>query len=241
MKQNKIRCLNRDVIKYIAMFTMLLNHIAAVFLEPQTPVCKILTDIGYFTAITMCYFLVEGYDHTRSKKKYAMRLFWFAVISEIPFCLAFTEDGILSFCGFNMIFTLLVCFMIVHVMHQMDHTFYRSFAVACLVLATGYSDWGILAPVFTVLFVKAKGSEEKERAAWCISAVLFFIFNLLGGEGLPGSLGAAMGIVCAGICVNLFYNGKRMEKWRSFSKWFFYLFYPVHLLVLGLIRIKITG
>ena len=52
--------MNRDEIKYIAMFTMLLNHIANIFLEPGTLLFEIFVDVGYFTAITMCYFLVGG-------------------------------------------------------------------------------------------------------------------------------------------------------------------------------------
>ena len=50
--------LNRDVIKYIAMVTMLLNHIADIFLNTGTWVCEVFTAIGYFTAITMIYFFV---------------------------------------------------------------------------------------------------------------------------------------------------------------------------------------
>ena len=50
--------LNRDTIKYLAILAMLLNHIANLFLTPGTLFCEIFLDIGYFTAITMCYFLV---------------------------------------------------------------------------------------------------------------------------------------------------------------------------------------
>lgn len=244
MCQNKKGFLSRDAIKYLAMFAMLLNHIANVFLTPQTFLYELFVDIGYFTAITMCYFLVEGYDYTHSKKAYALRLFWFGVISELPYCLAFTGDGVLGFCGLNMIFTLLICFGIVHSMRQMEDTAYRRILILCLILLTAVCDWGILAPVFTVLFVQAKGSKEKERRAWCVSVCLFLLFELLDGmeqfalgKNLLYSLRAGMGLVLAGICINFFYNGKRMEKGKAFSKWFFYIFYPAHLLVLGLLRI----
>ena len=61
--------MNRDEIKLIAMITMFCNHFAHVFLTPGSLPYECLIDTGYFTAITMCYFLVEGYGYTRSKVK----------------------------------------------------------------------------------------------------------------------------------------------------------------------------
>ena len=74
--------------------------------------------------------------------------------------------------------------------------------------------------------------------------VVIWTFNFAGGIGrfslgtnIAYALGSMSGIALAGIVILYFYNGKRMEKGKVFSKWFFYLFYPVHLLILGLIRI----
>ena len=55
------RILNRDAIKYIAAFTMLLNHVALIWMRPESVVANIFENIGYFTAITTCYFLVEDF------------------------------------------------------------------------------------------------------------------------------------------------------------------------------------
>ena len=69
MVENK-KGINRDAIKYIAVVAMLANHFAAIFLNSGTLLRMFLLGIGNFTAITMCYFLVEGYGYTHSKKKY---------------------------------------------------------------------------------------------------------------------------------------------------------------------------
>ena len=104
--------MNRDAIKMIAMFTMLLNHIANAFLPAGMWYTNLCLYIGYFTAVTMCYFLVEGYGYTRSKRKYAGRLLGFAVLAQLPYQLAFPENGIAGFVQFNMLFTLLLCFLV---------------------------------------------------------------------------------------------------------------------------------
>ena len=105
--------LNRDIIKYLAILAMLLNHIANLFLTPGTLLCEVFLDIGYFTAITMCYFLVEGYHYTRSKRKYGQRLLLFSILSQIPFMLAFhTPAG-------NMLLTLFLCFLILVCMERL--------------------------------------------------------------------------------------------------------------------------
>ena len=100
------KVLDRDQIKMLAIVTMTFNHIAHVLMEPGSVLYEVFVDIGYFTAVTMCFFLVEGYRYTHSKKGYAKRLLIFALISEIPFVLA------VGYFQLNVLFTLLICFLI---------------------------------------------------------------------------------------------------------------------------------
>lgn len=236
----KLQVLNRDIIKYIAMVTMLLNHIAHIFLIRGTPLYEVLEDIGYFTAPVMCYFLTEGYVYTRSKLKYGFRLALFAAISQIPFQLAFGYQSL------NMLFTLLCCFMILVVAENVESRFLEMGLVMLLTFATVCSDWGVVAPLFTIFFYNGRGDRKQIAKGFGVCYVIFVILNVqnyMNGE--PGNwtayavshaMLAGLGIIAAGVVVLFFYNGERMERGRNFSKWFFYLFYPVHLMVLYLIK-----
>ena len=236
--------LDRDTIKYIAMAAMLVNHIGTIFLTPGTFLYELFLDIGYFTAPVMCYFLVEGYRLTHSRKLYGRRLFVFAVLSELPFCLAFSHGAEVYFVAMNMIFTLFLCFLLLEVLEKEPKGFARGLLVALLILASTVSDWAILAPVYTMLFYKAGQDREKQKKAFFWAAALFGAFGLAGSpewysglQRLLYALGCMSGVAAAGVCIVCFYNGRRAQRGQRFSKWFFYLFYPVHLLLLGIIRI----
>ena len=97
--------LNRDAIKLAAMATMACNHFAQALLPGGTLLYTVLVDIGYFTAPVMCWFLVEGFGYTRSRGRYALRLAGFALLAQAPYVLA------LGYGQFNMLFTLLLCFL----------------------------------------------------------------------------------------------------------------------------------
>ena len=170
----------------------------------------------------------------------------FLIISEIPFSLAFTEEGVLEFHGLNMIFTLLICFGILVVVERVGNKILRFVCILGLIIPSLISDWALLAPIFTLLFVWSYGSKVKTKYAFIISMILFGMLEFLARvnmlplkENLIFSLGSMLGIVLAGITIIYLYNGKRMDRGREFSKWFFYIFYPGHLLILGLIRLFI--
>lgn len=238
--------LSRDSIKYIAMLTMLLNHIANIFLQTGTLLCETFIALGYFTAITMIYFLVEGYGYTHSKKKYLARLLIFAVISQIPYCLAFTERGIISYCGLNMMFTLSLCFSLIWIFDLCQNKFLKTLAAIIAIFLSLFCSWAVLAPIYTLLFMWSNGSRQKTKIAFILSIVLFGTMSFVGGihnftlsQNILYALLSMLGMALAYVCIVYFYNGRQGEKHGRFSKWFFYWFYPVHLLILGLIRIGI--
>ena len=238
------KILHRDAIKCAAMAAMLLNHIAVIFLLAGTLLAEVLTDVGYFTAVTMCFFLVEGYRYTRSKRRYGLRLALFALLSELPFCLAFSGEKTLAFCGMNMLFTLLLCFLLLVVRERVASPPLRVLLLLALTLLSLGSDWALLAPIFTLLFAWAGTSRPRLHIAFLVSALLFGLTSFLGGVGrfpparnLLLSLGSMAGIFLSAAVLLCFYNGRRARRGRRFFQWFFYLFYPLHLLLLGILRL----
>lgn len=237
--------LNRDTIKYFAMFTMLLNHIAHVFLTSGTPLCLVLEDIGYFTAPVMCFFLVEGYQYTRSKANYGRRLFLFAVLSQVPYHLAF------HFGNLNMFFTLFCCFLILVVLERVESLLLQKILCILLLLVTVFSDWAVIAPLLTILLARNWGDKRRMWVSYVGIALFFTVLNLqsymmqsqMAGQAAGLTAGAVCGMLCSGIgilaagaAVLVFYNGERAKSGQNFSKWFFYLFYPGHLVILYLIK-----
>lgn len=229
--------MNRDQIKLLAIITMTCNHIANIFLTPRTMLFEILVDIGYFTAITMCYFLVEGYGYTHNKKKYGERLLLFGIISLVPFCLAF---GVVQM---NMLCTLFLCFLILRVMEMSIGKWEKRMVILVLVFISLYSDWALLAPVFTILFAKSKGSRTKTAISFGIGAVLFVGLNYFSNlttmsqsSALIHAVCSGIGPVVAGIMILLCYNGKKSVHAGKTSKWFFYIYYPAHLMLLWAIH-----
>ena len=227
--------LTRDAIKYIAILTMLFNHIATALLPPESLWFEILVDIGYFTAVTMCFFLVEGYRYTHSRKKYALRLLIFALISQVPY-------GALQFGMLNMLFTLFFCFLILQARHRTANGFARNLLVTLLVLATLFCDWSLLAAIYTILFDRAFGNRKKQAVSFGVAALLLgfldgvsYALEMPPLPALGHAAASCIGIGVSGIVILCFYNGKKGSG--RFSKWFFYVFYPAHLFVLWMIRL----
>ena len=224
-------------LKIIAIIAMVIDHFGASLLvnyinsaEVSQSTYETLCQMYYITRYIgriafpiFIFLLVEGVAHTHNKYKYAASMFIFAFISEIPFDLCFNHSSnILEFSSQNVFFTLgigLVVIITIEKIMQCDcNSLLKSVARVAVVflggiiahiMNTDYSWVGVFAIAIMYLYkeVRIVGA-----LAMC---------TMLMGAGNMQIYGFAAVIPIA------LYNGKRGIN----LKWFFYAFYPVHLLV----------
>ncbi len=217
--------MNTLILKLIALITMIIDHVGAVFF-PFEPWFRI---IGRISFPIFCFLLVEGYFHTRDVRKYSLRLLIFAFISEVPFDLAFS--GRMETGHQNIFFTL---FLGLFAIHMLDVYFAKKPVIGMtgLLLAMFLSeflrtDYGILGILYMLVIFALRKIAEPQK--YILMAILITLLNLMLSGGLQ------MYSVISVIYIS-FYNGKPGPK-NDLLKYGFYLAYPVHLLILYLISI----
>ena len=238
--------LSGSTLKMIAIVTMLIDHIGATILGRMlmasgyadldgTDIAAtmqwlsenatlyyanmIIRFIGRVAFPIFCFLLVQGFLHTSNKKKYALRLALFALISEIPFNLAVTSK-VLEFDYQNVFFTLFIGLitMIVFEAVEKKEEWHKALKIILqiLVVLTGMgiaeflrTDYGAIGVFCIMMLYIFRKNKVSQIVVGCVS----FIWELT----------APLAFIPIG-----FYNGKR--GWKM--KYFFYAFYPVHLLIL---------
>ena len=232
--------LTGSTLKIIAIVTMFIDHIGAAIFEDLRITSHVIAKgeaaymtwglidlalrlIGRVAFPIFCFLLVEGFLHTRDVKKYALRLGIFCLISELPFNLAFY--GQLSASAHqNVFFTLFIGLLVLIGLDHFKAGGWRcalgravctlAGAGVAALLRTDYSAFGVCVIVCFYLLHDKKIARDISSMVALVAASPLEITGLL-------SL----------IPIHL-YNGKRGIS----LKYFFYLFYPVHLLVLCCIR-----
>jgi len=226
--------LDRNTLKYIAIIAMLADHIAASFVPADTLLYFIMRFIGRLTAPIMCFFIAEGFHYTRSKWKYSARLAVFALVSQFAYTLFF--DGELTstfFTQWNMIYTLLVGFCMLLAYDKISSMALRWLVISALFIASTVGDWMVFAPAFILCFHVFRDNNRIKYATFVIIAAAMAALGFTFGEMWH------IGIFLA-IPLLLLYNGRKGSGY-AVHKWAFYLFYPLHLLVIAIIRWPLLG
>ena len=221
--------LNRNQLKYIAIIAMILDHIAFLFIPSYSFAYKVCRIIGKLTAPIMCYFLAEGFSYTSSKTKYGIRLLIFAIISQFAFSLVFYKT--LFVFNFNMIFTLFLCFLLLVSYENIRNKLLKWLTILILVITSNFCDWGIFAPLWVLVFYIFRGKVSKQAISYYLITTLIIIvkciiINNYSWSNILIQLGLFLFVP-----ILYLYNGKKGNS-NYFHKWFFYIFYPLHLLIL---------
>ena len=105
-KANDIRFLDGTMLKIIAMVSMVFDHTGDVFF----PEMQWMRIVGRLAMPIFSFCIAEGYVHTRNRKKYLLRMGIFALVSEVPFDLAF--EGKISLDHQNIMLTFFLQYLL---------------------------------------------------------------------------------------------------------------------------------
>lgn len=245
----KYKKLDANMIKLIAIAAMTTDHIAWMVFPgyPRDFVPVFLHIIGRITCPVMCYFIAEGYHYTRDVGRYTNRLFVFAFLSHFPYVFASMnfvdwKSFIPFFYGsvFNQTSVMwslawgLVMLRVVN-SRNIQKNAVKTTLIILICLISFPSDWSCVASLCVLAFGTNRG-KFKTQMLWMIfyvaiyAAVYFFAIDKIYGL-------LQMAVVLA-IPVIMMYNGQRgkNQKLNGVMKWLFYLYYPLHLLVIGWIQ-----
>lgn len=217
-------------LKIIAIAGMTLDHIGIVMGEYLPfPVKCFLFAFGGLTFPIMAYLLCEGYRHTRSVKKYALRLLGFAVITQLPYSWALMTQ-------FNVLFTLLLGLLAIHLTQKINNRILSALVVFFFTAVSLFCDWALMGVPMVLCCYYIKDHRRKVIVPVLIALgvmLLFLIPQLLASplQALPELLYALVGCTLT-IPLLSRYNGRRGRP----MKYFFYAYYPIHLAFLGLLR-----
>lgn len=236
-------CMTSNQIKLIAIIAMTVDHLAWTFFEGYSSEWYAVAAhvIGRITAPIMCFFIAEGYYHTRNVKKYALRLFLLAFISHFAynFCFGislvpfvdsvFNQTGVVWSLAFGL---LLLC---INDSKKLSGGVKLMLTLGvCVVTFPG--DWSCVAAMM-VLFMGIFRGDFKKQMMWMVIlsfsyATVYFLF-------LDRLYGVIQLATCLSIPILKLYNGERGRS-RIMGK-VFYFYYPAHLALCGILRLLIRG
>lgn len=238
------KTLNGDQLKLIAILAMTVDHVTDLIYPgfPAVPAAILLHIIGRLTAPIMWFFISEGFHYTHDIKKYLLRLGGFAVISHFAYCFAFGIDPVPFRSGiFNQTSVMYPLFVGALVLWLQNsgvgmREWQRTAAVFLLIWSAFPGDWSCIAVLSVVGMYRNRGNLKKQMTAilpWVLlyAAVSFFFVDWAYGLVQP--------FVFLVYPLLKRYNGQRGKGKEM--KWFFYLYYPAHLAVIGLLRILLYG
>lgn len=201
------------LIKLIAMFTMLIDHIGAVFF----PNALWLRVIGRIAFPLFAWGIAMGYRYTRDWKLYAVRLLILGFVTQIPYTLLF-ENG-----NWNVCFTLLAGLLVLKLLHLPNRWLGILGALSILAIVHLLEfEYGIYG-VFTILifyYCRGDGKMPLYQGLLSLTGLLVYRFNEI----------QLFSVVSSFLVRDVERDDLRLNRWLQYG------FYPIHIILLYILR-----
>ena len=230
--------LSGNLLKIIAAVSMLIDHVGLLFF-PQYLIFRV---IGRISFPIFAFMIAEGCRHTRNRLRYFLTVFVMAVIYQVVY---YVYDGSLYM---SVLVTFSLSILAIYALDNFKEKLFDPDCTVILKLLAGllfgatiagifalnrlfvinYKFWGCMLPVFASLFVAPKGAvvpvlDKVDRVPMHVASLGVGLISLaLASDAVQWYAFMALPLL-------LLYNGKR-GRWRM--KYFFYVFYPAHLVIL---------
>lgn len=237
--------LNGTQLKLLAIICMTIDHAAFLFLSPDTTAYLLLRGIGRWTAPIMAFQLAEGFRHTRNYRNYLCRMLTFAVISQ-PFYLLMVNrnvpETLKEMCSqlnvmFPLVIGLIVMKLITMLKEKPDCYILYPALILCLIV-TEFCDWKILIPAWAVLFCFVQKVNRKTMILYLVVTTVLVVAEFGSWYESFKDFSFQLGTLTAILPICL-YNGQRgggrRNAAKQFSRWTFYVYYPLHMAALTVI------
>ena len=228
---NRFKIISGSTLKVLACVAMFIDHFAKIYLIKfdwarmtlfsifgrNFSVVQLMVMFGRFAFPIFAFLLVNGFLHTKDRKRYGLNLFIFALLSEIPFNLLF--NNALTFPKQNVMFTLLLGYLALCCLDYFKgKPLISVFSIVLLYVMTRLikADYGASGYLFILLLYGLR----KEKAIQSLACSMLLSMKFM--------------VFLSFIPINM-YNGERGFIKTRFSKYCFYAFYPLHMLFIYLL------
>ena len=203
-------------LKITAVILMLVDHIGFLFFPANMP----LRYLGRISFPIFAFQIVNGFEHTKNREKYILRLLLLTVISQIPSWLFIKTGNPLSSFSLNVCATFTVGLLLLYIIEEVKPWLLKIplfvlIGAITFFIPFEYGWFGISLILVLYLFKDSKVMLGFVYA-WLLGLYCYSKMKLF---PLPA--------ICALLPIYL-YNGKQGPK----AKYLFYIFYPLHFIVL---------
>lgn len=234
-------------LKLIAIVCMTIDHAALLFLPADSALSFLLRSIGRMTAPIMSFLLAEGVRHTHDLWRYLKRMLVFAAIAQpVYFVMIYRRipETAIEFAGtldvlFSMTIAIMMIWLVSALRARPRKKWMLYLALVLCFLLTQFTDWKCMIPVWAMIFYFFRERPRARRLLYITATVLLLLIEFL--PMYPSFIAFSFQL-CTLLALPLLgtYNGQRGggngKTARAVSRWTFYVYYPLHITVLVLVR-----